>query len=168
MVPAANTTLGGAAGASQRPSPTAPPNLPCASQTVIRVNVHYVLRSTCRPTLVIRVTLTVSNSCNSSSSTKYIDTNYTSVQRGGAAPSRYAVFPNPTTEQFTVRTDAPLSAAPLVRDAHGRAMPLDQLAERREAGVWYTTFRLRQSRPGLYVVEMGSGAARIITHLAIQ
>ena len=110
----------------------------------------------------------MSNSCNSSSSTKYIDTNYTSVQRSGAAPSRYAVFPNPTTEQFTVRTDAPLSAAPLVRDAHGRAMPLDQLAERREAGVWYTTFRLRQSRSGLYVVEMGSGAARIITHLAIQ
>lgn len=143
------------------------PNTPIFINTVIageptRYKLH--LRANTR----YRVTLTVRNSCNSSSSTKYIDTRYTSVQRGAVAPGQYAVFPNPTTEQFTVRTDAPLPAAPLVRDAHGRTVPLDQLAERREAGVWYTTFCLRQSRPGLYVVEMGSGAARTIAHLAIQ
>ena len=121
-----------------------------------------------QPNTRYRVTLTVSNGCNTSVITKYVDTNYVSVQRGAAAPSRYTVFPNPTTEQFTVQTDAPLPTAPLVRDGQARAVPLEPVAERREAGVWYTTFRLRQSRPGLYVVEMGTGAARTITHLAIQ
>jgi hypothetical protein len=67
-----------------------------------------------------------------------------------------------------VRSDEPLAAAPLVRDAYGRPVPAEALTTGRTADGWRSTFRLSAPRPGLYWVEVGTGAARRTMQLSIK
>ena len=121
------------------------------------------------PHVRLRVTLTVSNGCNTHSSTKYVDSEcITAPGARTTRPSHYLVYPNPATEQFTVTTDAAPAALPEVHDAQGLPVAVAQTSTSQDGTLWRTTYRLVSARPGLYSVAMGQGSARTVARLVIQ
>jgi hypothetical protein len=123
------------------------------------------------------VTLTVSNSCNTSTMTKYITAVQAIQTRVAAKNSTHEadeltqLYPNPTTSSnFTLLSPAQPLELPTVRDGQGQLVSVEQIAQQHNGTGWHTTYRFGQRQPksGLYLVELITDGKRTIRQLAIQ
>lgn len=126
---------------------------------------------TLRPNTRYEVTLTVTNSCRSHSVTKYVSTRCSPKERPAAlAGAPVQLYPNPATAKgFSIASPDQPTQLPIVRDAQGRVVGIEQVGQRHDATGWRTTYRLKQLAPqGLYLVEVRTPTHHLRQRLAIE
>ncbi len=127
------------------------------------------------------VTLTLYNSCGSTSLTKYLrtvdrpcGTMQESRQASSVATSENSasLYPNPATASsgFTLLSPEQPMRMPTVRNSHGQRVNVEQLSQQHDASGWHTTYRLVQQgdQTGFYTVETTQAGRRLVQQLSVQ
>lgn len=115
------------------------------------------------------VALTVYNGSFSHTATKYINTACTSTATPNPQQRATVLYPNPTTDEFTVQYGEAPKALPAVRDGQGQPVLIERTNSRYVDGQWHVTYRFLKAMPAsLYLVETGQGTSRTIQSLSIQ
>lgn len=127
------------------------------------------------------VSLTVSNSCTTSTMTKYLNVKTLGFRLASATLEQETpelttepvhLYPNPTTTTgFSVLSLAKPTELPVIRSNQGQLISVEQVEQQHDVDGWRTTYRFQQSgqqKPGLYWVEIMTEGARTVQQLAIE